>query len=103
MALDEVVQYLAAASSAGIVGNTAYARVQRLSNWMRERLGWTPTTPIPPGATLSEDQLQLLQFMFEDALKEWKPSQANQVTANQVVQAGRDITGHVTNQAIHEQ
>jgi hypothetical protein len=100
---DVVATYLASATAAGVVGNAAYSRVQRLADWMRERLGWSPKTPISNNVPLTQDQLTLLELLYEAALEEWQPTRTSSVKASQIVQAGRDINAPVVNQATHHE
>jgi hypothetical protein len=94
-----VGDYLVAASSAGVVGQSAYAGVQNLVTWMREKVGWHTAEPLPPGLTLSPADLAALGALFAAAQVEWMPGPVTSVTATQTVRAGRDITGPVINDA----
>ena len=93
----EVAEYLAAASASGVVGNAAYAGVQGLAVWMRDRLSWRSSEPLPADVVLSDDELSVLSVLFEAAKREWTPGSVNTVNATQNVRAGRDITAPVTN------
>lgn len=95
----DVADYLVAASSAGVVGNSAYAGVQNLVTWMREKVGWQAAEPLPHGLTLSPADLAAMAALFGAAQQEWSPGPVASVTATQTVRAGRDITGPVINDA----
>lgn len=95
----DVADYLVAASSAGVVGNSAYAGVQNLVTWMREKVGWRGAEPLPVGVTLSPGDLAALTALFDAAQQEWQPGHSATVTATQIVRAGRDISGPVINEA----
>lgn len=99
MSLYEVADYLVAASTAGVVGDSAYAGVQNLVTWMREKVGWRAADPLPVGLTLSAADFAALKALFDLAQREWTPGAAASVTATQTVHAGRDISGPVINAA----
>ncbi len=95
----EVAEYLSAASAGGIVGNAAYAGVQGLAAWMRDRLTWRPDVPLSADLVLTVDELAVLSVLFDAAKREWLPGQVSSINATQNVRAGRDISAPVTNVA----
>jgi hypothetical protein len=83
----EVVEYLAAATAAGIVGNTSYAAVTRLAAWVRRR----------GDDELTEGDAAELAELFQAARTEWTP--AASATATQSIAVGRDMNAPAINRA----
>lgn len=92
--IPEVVDYLGAASAAGVIGSTAYAAVARLSSWMQTELEWDgrDVRRLP-----SESEAVVLAGLFADARGEWVPPSGP--IAKQTVTVGRDMNAPAINRA----
>jgi hypothetical protein len=95
----EVAEYLAAASAAGIVGDSAYAGVQGLVAWMRKRFSWSAARPLDPDLALTDGERRELAALYDGARAEWQRAQVTSVNATQTVRAGRDINAPIINEA----
>lgn len=87
----DVLSFLGAAASAGVVGNASYHATGRLATWAGERLGWTPgseaaTRVDPP---LAQSERELACSLLAAARVELHP------VLSQNIRIGGDNSGHI--------